>query len=234
MFTRPAVGRAAMTTWLLLPSPLLGPGSWEPAADLLRRAGEHVTVASAHGATSPADVLASYIAAARTLEAPVLVPHSNAGLFAPAVAAAAGAVATVYVDAALAAPRGPTTLAPPAFMEFLVGLAGTEGTLPPWSRWWGEADLFPDEATRALVEAGEPRMPLAYFRACVDAPADWESFPQAYVAFGDTYGEETTRARSLGWPVRRLDADGRGGHLLLLHHPAVVVAGLRDVREGLR
>lgn len=222
-----------MTTWLLLPSPLLGPVSWEPVAGVLEQAGDLVAVASTEGASNATDVLASYAAAARALEAPVLVAHSNAGYFAPA-AAASGSIATVYVDAALAAATGPTALAPPAFLDFLVGIADTEGLLPPWSRWWGDQELFPDDTTRIRVEANEPRLPLAYFRDSVEAPAGWESRPQGYVAFGDTYAEETMRARSLGWPVRRLDADGRGGHLLLLHHPAAVVEGLRDVLGELR
>ena len=166
-----------MTAWLLLPSPLLGPASWQPVADRLRDAGDDVAVATAGAATRPADVLAAYVAAARDLEAPVVVAHSNAGLFAPAVADAAAAPVTGYVDAALAASTGPTPLAPPAFLAFLAGLADDDGLLPPWSQWWGDVDLFPDDATRARVEAEQPRLPLAYFHATLETPAGWESRP---------------------------------------------------------
>lgn len=218
-----------MTAWLLLPSPLLGPASWQPVADLLRDAGDAVAVATAGGATRPADVLTAYVAAARDLEAPVVVAHSNAGLFAPAVADAAAAPVTGYVDAALAASTGPTPLAPPAFLAFLAGLADDDGLLPPWSRWWGDVDPFPDDATRARVEAEQPRLPLAYFHATLETPAGWESRPQAYLAFGDTYADETARARALGWPVRRLDVQDRGGHLFLLHDPAATATALREL-----
>lgn len=221
-----------MTPWLLLPSPLLGPASWEPVAALLRQAGERVEIATAHGATRPAEVLAAYVAAAQALDGPVVVPHSNAGLFAPAVAHSSTATATVYVDAALAAPAGPTTLAPPAFLDFLAGLVDHDGRLPPWSQWWGGVDLFPDNATRKRVEAGQPRLPLAYFTSTVDAPSGWESRPQAYLAFGDTYLEEADRARALGWCVRTLDVHDRGGHLFLLHDPATTVAALRGLSSA--
>lgn len=221
-----------MTTWLLLPSPLLGPASWEPVAVLLRGTGERVEIAAVDGATEPADVLAAYVAAAQALDAPVLVPHSNAGLFAPAVAEACGGAGIVYVDAALAAPAGPTALAAPAFLEFLSGLADDDGFLPPWSHWWGEVDLFPDDAAGSRVEAGQPRLPLAYFTTTVDAPSDWESRPQAYLAFGDTYAQETARARALGWPVRKLDVHHRGGHLFLLHDPATTLTAVRGLSSA--
>jgi hypothetical protein len=218
-----------VTAWLLLPSPLLGPASWQPVADRLRDAGDDVAVATARGATRPADVLAAYVAAAADLEAPVVVAHSNAGLFAPAVAEAAAAPVTGYVDAALAASTGPTPLAPPAFLAFLAGLADDDGLLPPWSQWWGGFDPFPDDATRAQVEAEQPRLPLAYFHATLETPVGWESRPQAYLAFGDTYADETARARVLGWPVRRLDVRDRGGHLYLLHDPAATATALREL-----
>ena len=174
-------------------------------------------------------MLAAYVAAARDLETPVVVAHSNAGLFAPAVADAAAAPVTGYVDAALAASTGPTPLATPAFLTFLAGLADDDGLLPPWSQWWGDVDLFPDDATRARVEARQPRLPLAYFHATLATPAGWESRRQAYLAFGDTYADETARARALGWKVRRLDVRDRGGHLFLLHDPAATATALREL-----
>lgn len=221
-----------MTTWLLLPSPLLGPASWEPVAALLREAGERVEIATTDGATNPAGVLAAYVAAARALDGPVVVPHSNAGLFAPAVVHSSDATLTVYVDAVLAAPAGPTPLAPPAFLDLLIGLADDDGLLPPWSHWWGEVDPFPDATSRAWVEAGQPRLPLAYFRTTVDAPSGWESQPQAYLAFGDTYADETERARVLGWPTTTLEVTDRGGHLFLLHDPPATLTAMRDLSSA--
>ena len=204
-----------MPTFVLLPSPLLGAAVWDPVAGLLRDGGHRVVVASPGGVATPAEVLAAYVEAAGEPGA-VLVPHSNAGYFAPVVADRCAAVATVYVDAALPAGSGATSLAPTAFLDFLTGLADPDGLLPPWTDWWDDTDgLFPDEATRAAVEAGQPRLPLSYFRSTVDVPAGWERAPSGYLAFGGTYAEEAARARSWGWPARRLD----GGHLHLLHDP---------------
>jgi hypothetical protein len=57
-------------------------------------------------------------------------------------------------------------LAPPRLLGFLCGLADEEGVLPPWTAWWDDGDdLFPDTATRAAVEGGQPRLRLAHFAA---------------------------------------------------------------------
>jgi hypothetical protein len=178
------------TTYLLLPSPLLGAATWSPVAEVLRGGGARVVVASTAGCSSPEQVLAAYVAA--------LPPET-----------------------------GPTVLAPPDLYGFLVGLADDDGVLPPWTRWWGDAGgLFPDDATRAEVEAGQPRLPLAYFRGSLRPPPDWAARPGAYLAFGDTYVEERVRATRLGWPVRRLD----GGHLHLLHNPTACAAAVSELR----
>ena len=214
-----------MTTYLLLPSVVVGPATWEPVAEQLTSAGDTAIVADPGGRTIPDDVLTAYVAAAPSAVGDlVVVPHSNAGLYAPAVAHRTGARAVVYVDAALPPAAGAAPLAPPDLLAFLTRLAGDDGLLPPWSRWWDDAEvLFPDEATRVRVEAGEPRMPLAYFRATVAAPEGWQATPSGYLAFGDTYAEERHRATVLGWPTRRLE----GGHLHVLHDPAACADAVR-------
>ncbi len=67
-------------------------------------------------------------------------------------------------------------------------------------------------------------MPLAYFRSRLGAPDGWVTHPQAYLALGDTYAEETAFARRLGWPTEVLEG------ALHLHHlldpDAVAPAGL--------
>ena len=114
---------------------------------------------------------------------------------------------------------GTTTLAPPDLLEHLRGLADDAGLLPPWTAWWDDVgDLFPDGATRREVEQGQPRLPLAYLESELSVPAEWAARPQAYLAFGDTYAEETAAARRHGWPVTVVT----GGHLHQLHDPAGV------------
>lgn len=178
----------------------------------------------------PEEVLAAFTAAVPA--GAVLVPHSNAGLYAPALAAAGDATATVYVDAALPSAEPTSPLAPPGLLEHLAGLVDDEGLLPPWTRWWDEADLaglFPDAAWRARVEQEQPRLPWAYFTSRVPVPAGWTARPSAYLAFGGTYAEEAARAREEGWPVDVLD----GGHLHLLHDPDAVAASIVTLLAGL-
>jgi hypothetical protein len=193
---------------LLLPSPLLGPAVWAPVAELLG-----ARVASVGSAVEEASGLTDV----------VLVPHSNAGLHAPRLAAAIGARATVYVDAALPGEAPDTALAPARFLDFLSGLADVEGLLPPWTQWWDDVDdLFPFGPTRAAVEAEQPRLPLSYFTTRVPVPAGWADRPSAYLGFGDTYADELAFARGRGWPVTVLP----GRHLHQLIDPTAVAAAI--------
>lgn len=216
-----------MTRLLLLPSPLLGSASWAPVARLLDAA-----VASPSGARSPAEVLAAYASAAADLDDLVLVAHSNAGLYAPLLAERIGVRATVYVDAALPGPGSTTRLAPPPLLDVLRGLVRADGLLPPWTQWWdaAEADaLFPDAATRAAVEAEQPRLPLSYFTARLPVPAGWADRPSAYLAFGSTYADEIAVATAHGWPVTAIP----GRHLHHLVEPGEVAAAITALVDRL-
>ncbi|MFC7496648.1 MULTISPECIES: hypothetical protein [unclassified Nocardioides] len=214
-----------MVALLLLPSPLLGPASWAPVTSRL-----DATVADPAGATSPDEVLAAYEQAAVGLSDVVLVPHSNAGLYAPLLADRIGAVATVYVDAALPGTTGRTGLAPPGLVDHLRELADADGLLPPWTQWWDPSEvdgLFLDAATRAAVEAGQPRLPLSYFTSSVEVPAGWAHRPSAYLAFGDTYADEIAVAHLRDWPLVALP----GRHLHQLVAPDEVAATIAALVE---
>lgn len=167
------------------------------------------------------------------LDRPLLVAHSNAGFFAPGLAARLDAAATVYVDATLAGSGPDTSLAPPPeLMAHLRSIASPDGSLPPWTRWWPESSvvsLFPDNASLRAVRAAEPRLPIDYFAQRVAVPAGWAEQPCAYLAFGDTYAEETARARDLGWPVEVLD----GRHLHLLVDPDAVAEAVLRLERAL-
>ncbi len=218
---------------VLLPSPLVGPASMQPLAAALVALGHQVVVA-----TLPADidhpdgVMEAFAEAAAAFSRPILVPHSNAGLYAPAVAAGVGATGIVFMDAALPPPEGPAPLAPTSLREHLNRLADADGLLPPWTGWWDEEDvapLFPSPAVRRLVEAEPPRLPVRYFAHEVEAPRGWSDHACAYLAFGETYAEEIARARELGWPVEVL----QGGHLHHLHAPGAVAEHLHRVARRL-
>lgn len=216
-------------TLALLPSPLLGPSVWGPVAERLARRGWPVTVADVPGTPRSAhDVLDVFVESLPEDRSLVLVPHSNAGLYVPALAHRRTVAATVFVDASLPPRDGGTALAPSALYEFLRTRADDAGMLPPWTQWWGDADvaaLFPDAQVRAEVEADQPRLPLSYFDARVEVPSGWTDRPAAYVAFGDTYADDILLAQRNGWPVTIL----AGLHLHMLVEPdsvASAVAGM--------
>lgn len=217
-----------MSSYLLLPSPLLTPATWAPTAAWLADTGHPVEVVAYPGdAPTPQAVVDAVLAAADGLSDLVLVPHSNAGLYAGYLADLVGARATVYVDAALPLlPGEDAPLAAPQLLDFLRELADDEGLLPPWTQWWDDlGEVFPDDETRAAVEAGQPRVPLRYFTERVPVQEGWADRGCAYLAFADTYAEELAFARERGWPVASL----AGGHLHQLHDPAAVGATILDL-----
>lgn len=216
---------------VLLPSTLLGPAVWEPVAADLRRRGHEVLVPPTHlGVNRPEDVLGQLRQDVPDDRPVVLVPHSNVGLYAAALAAERTVAAIVFVDARLPSGEPTTATAPPEFRKHLASLVEPDGLLPGWTHWWPEeevAALFPDAATRAAVESEQSRLPLAYFEAAVPSPSGWRAVPAAYLAFGEGYARERAEAERRGWPTRTLD----GGHLHMLVDPdgvAEVLVGLLD------
>jgi hypothetical protein len=220
----------------LLPSPLLGPACWRPVSDVLSDRGFAVALGGRGSVRAPrtgADALTAYLAAIPPDRDVVLVPHSNAGLFVPSLAAARQVAGYVFVDAGLpldGVDRMP--MIPPEFYEMLAGKADGDGLLPPWAQWWDEdsmSELFPDAVTRAAVEREERRLPLSYFAETVPVPPGWADRPGAYLAFGDTYAAERSAAGALGWVVTTLV----GEHLHMLVDPVEVARAITDLIAGL-
>ena len=135
-----------------------------------------------------------------------------------------GGPPVLYMDAALPPASGNCGLAPPELREFLAGLAGPDGRLPAWTRWWPA-----EEMTRLLpppwferVDSTAPRLDLAYFDTEISPPPGWSDRPSGYLAFGTTYAAEVAFAREAGWPVEQLP----GHHLWHLARPDEVAAAL--------
>ena len=211
----------------LLPSPLLGPAVWRPVAKALSLHGWLVKTAPAgeRAPTGPSDVLRTFLAALPPDKDIVLVAHSNAGLYVPALVQERRVVANVFVDAGLPVRNGRVPLAPPAFRDFLLQKADADGLLPEWTHWWDETDLeglFPSAEVREQVEREQPRLPLSYFQESLPAPLGWDDRPCAYLAFGDTYSTERNEAEARGWPVTTLP----GQHLHALVAPEQVASAI--------
>lgn len=215
-------------TAVLISSPFLAPAVWEPVAEALRDdlgADSVLPAPPVPPAADPAVVLGALREALPSRGDLVLVPHSNAGLYVPALLQAPGVRGAVFVDAVLPPSGGEVSVAPEGMRAQLSGLVDGDGLLPPWTGWWPEEDvaaLFPDNATRQRVAAQQQRVPFAYLTARVTVPDGWDRFPAAYLAFGDTYGEELAQARSRGWPTHAL----AGGHLHMVCAPRAVAAAI--------
>lgn len=222
-----------MTSLALLGSPFLGPEVWTPVAHPLSDAGHEVTVAAGRG-DSPEEVARSFAGALPGDDRLVLVPHSNAGLYAAGLIASRPLGGVVFVDAGYPGPGRTTPVAPPELVDQLTGQADADGLLPPWTQWWPAEELdrvLPDEETLAAVVAGQPRVPSSYLASRVTTPPGWEAVRGAYLAFGETYALEVDLAREWEWPVTVLE----GGHLHQLVDPDGVARAIGDLlaRAGL-
>jgi hypothetical protein len=206
----------------LLGSPLLGPAAWQPVAAELRARGPDVEVPGAPATSrTPQDVLDAYLIGLPADRDLLLVAHSNAGLYVPALIGQRSVVGYVLVDARLPPRSGPIPMARPGTLDNLAAMADDDGLLPPWTRWWPEADgdgLFPSAESRLRIEREQPRLPLSYFRSALIAPDGWDDGPGAYLAFSDAYAPDRDEAARRGWTV----ATRPGGHLHLLVDPTGV------------
>ncbi len=157
----------------------------------------------------------------------VLVGHSGGGLLLPAITGAVSPPVSrlIFVDSGVPASSGDTPLAPSPFLAHLRRLA-VNGTLPPWSTWWGEkamSELVPDEAVRAALERELPSLPLSFFEQSVPSPAGWDRVPCAYVLLSDAYRDAASEALRRGWQVEEIAG---AKHLHLVVAPATVTDAL--------
>jgi pimeloyl-ACP methyl ester carboxylesterase len=217
----------------LVHSPLVGPSTWSPVERELERRGHQAVVPSLLGpADAPPQHWRQCVQAAskavQTLSGPiVLVGHSGGGLLLPVIADAVTPPVSglIFVDSGVPAITGETPVAPPPFLDHLRTLA-VDGTLPPWSTWWGEdatRDLVPDEGLRAVLMREMPSLPLAYFEQRIPSPTGWDRVPCAYLFLSDAYSEEATEARKRGWRVEEIS---QAQHLHIAVAPEAVADAL--------
>ncbi len=222
---------------LLVHSPLVGCGTWAPAAADLAAAGYAVAVPDLAGAVAagpPYHLRQAQLIADNAAGQPaILIGHSRAGpLLATAGMLLGEAVrGYVFVDARLPAPgRSWMATMQPDLAAWLRGRADPQGWLPPWSQWWGEeqlAALLPDPAIRQQFAAGCPRLPMAMLEEVQPPAPGWPTAPGGYLQLSAPYQDDADRARELGWPVRQLPSH----HLALLTEPGQVAGELRQLIE---
>ncbi|MGX1472365.1 UNVERIFIED_CONTAM: hypothetical protein RKD50_001173 [Streptomyces canus] len=223
--------------FVLVHSPSVGPSTWHPVAEHLVAAGHRARVPSLlHLGAGPAPFWPRVVDAVRDdlrevpVDSPlVLVAHSNAGLFLPAIRSGLDhpVTASVFVDAALPARIGPTPVASPELLEFLRPMA-VSGRLPRWTDWWDEADvapMFADAQVRQKVVQEQPALPLSYYEQHIPVPDGWDDHPCSYLLFGPPYDGPADEARRRGWRVAHLP----GAHLHQIVDPAGTVRHLVEL-----
>jgi hypothetical protein len=209
-----------MPLFVLVHSPSVGPATWSPVAERLMAAGcdavlpSLLTVGEGGPPFWPRVVAAvtGRLADVQPDQPLVLVVHSNAGVFLPAIRRGVEqpVASSVFVDATLPAAHGRTPMAPEEFLPLLRDLARPDGRLPQWTDWWDEEDvapMFPDQKTREIITAEQPRLPLAYYEEQVPVPDGWDDHPCGYVQFSEAYESQAAEARRRGWAVRSLPGE---------------------------
>ena len=217
-------------TWLLLfvHSPLVGPSTWAPVAAAARSRGSGVRVPDL---TAVAESLPPFWetmvrqavdAAADSNDRVVVVGHSGAGVFLPAIGQCLGdrLQALVFVDAQVP-PASGSHCTPPALVK-LLDEKTVDGTLLRWWEWWPADALeeaVPDPATRSVLRADMPRLPRIFYDEAVPVPDGWSEWSCGYVKLSDGYQTACDEAKLRGWPTEAVD----GHHLSLVTHPGIVL-----------
>jgi hypothetical protein len=157
--------------------------------------------------SSPAEVTAALVEGLDPSVEWILIAHSNAGIFVPAIARARPVRAAVYADARVPMWTGEQAYADDERLESMRRLTDEDGLVKPWPQWWAGIDLadhYPSAEVRAEVEAQARRLPLTYFAGAIDGTG-WNEIPSAYLAFGEGYATVRDPVAALGWPVHTID-----------------------------
>ena len=138
-------------------------------------------------------VLAGFVAAANGAD--LVIPHSNAGRFGPAVADEGGA-RLVCLDSLLPGRRSDSD-----WIEFLRSRELRDGLLAPWSTWWPREDIHAAGGEHwDWLTTDEPRVPLRLLLDEPPAPAGWPMHRSGYIPVGDTTPNRwLSLRRAAGW-----------------------------------
>ena len=230
---------------VLVPSPLVGPGSWTHLQQALAQLGwDAVASVDLPDSAGPMAYWERTVGGVeRTLRevpadrAVVLVGYSGAGALLPAIGRAINqrVAAYVFLDAGLPAggrSRLDTMAAEgPDGAAFATELASALEAGHRYPEWTDEdlAPLVPDpERRRQLLAEVQPRgrdfwtEPLPIVEPWPDAPCGFLQFSEAYECAAD-------KARSLGWPVPHLP----GSHFQHLVDERAVAQALRALLADL-
>ncbi len=223
-----------MASFVLIHSPLVGPSSLQPTADVLTNRGfaVHVpTPMAPPGTTSWQDWPQRLLDVLPDLKRPILVGHSAGGLIAARLASALNASAFICLDAMMPPETGPVPPVESEFLTFVQTLPLQDGLLPVWTDWW-EADLLGavpiSPELKETFQAELPRLSLDWFEDCFDMP-DWSASARGYVQTSPVFDDEAHRAWARRWPVISLN----GTHLHPMIAPEETATALVEICQQL-
>ncbi|MEO1058591.1 MAG: hypothetical protein AAFY28_16915, partial [Actinomycetota bacterium] len=202
---------------LMVHSPLVGPSTMTRFARQAEHAGHQVALPDltsiAAGQHSYEQLVARAVEAAGDLSGSVMVVgHSGAGVFLPAIGEQIGDdVELVFVDAVVPPRTGAHHTS--EAMRGLLDAHTVDGVLRPWLQWWPNEvvdHLVPDAADRAQLEADMPQIPRSFYDADVDVPAGWSQRSCAYLRLSPAYDDDYVEAASRGWPTASIDSTHLG------------------------
>ncbi len=232
----------ASRSWLLIPSPMLGPASWGPVAEELDALGQHTQIVHPKmTTTSDYDHITPWLNEILAAPMPpddmgtVVVTHSAACPRAPLVADELlhkgwKIDAMILVDGRF--PTGDAfTQTIPQYGEMLDGMIRPDDYLPPWPRWWGSLihGLVVDPVARDMVFNEAAPIPRAWFDQPCPVPELPPTVGRGFLSFGPGYAQACDEAYDQGWLTTRLSGD----HLHQVVAPRPVAATLMAMVAGM-
>jgi len=208
-----------VTEIILVHSPLVGPSSLRPTAQVLEQYGWKCQVAEPSGTNTSFPAWAEWpnrlLESLTTANNVIVIGHSAGSLLAAWLAGRLNANGIICLDAVIPPNNGRTVPAEPWFYDFVHSLPQDGGLLPIWTDWW-DRDLFEgapvDEMFKMLFTSELPRIHIDWFDDEFEM-TDWSNCARGYILTSSIFDEQATRAKSEGWPVRVIE----GTHL----HPAL-------------
>jgi hypothetical protein len=219
-------------TFVLIHSPIVGPMTWLPVADEIRRRGHDAIVPSLleRWRQGPpywrrhVDAVVAELRERSPSTPLVLTGHSGAGPLLPQIGSALPNVAGyVFVDAGLRKDQGR-----PQGLE-IAKARGDEAYIPAWANDPVMTEVLPDPMMRARFLEELPALPLDFF----DEPVPEGELPDArcgYLLLSEVYRPVAAEALARGWVYQELD----GHHFSMLTEPARVGEALLGIARDLR
>jgi len=205
--------------FILVAGPPVRASSWGPTARQLREAGYRAQVPDVLAYHQPPPSWSAWnshlLQLISSCSESVLVGHSSASALVADLAGKLLCQCLIMVDGEVPPSQGAASPVRPALHDFIKSLAGPDGTLPIWSRWFGNArraslvglDILASDAVAfAAFEGGLP------FDDTIEL-ANWDRIPAGFIQTSAIYDHSAAEAQRRGWPVARL----QGTHL----HPTL-------------